>query len=417
MKTLNIQDNKNFRNFLVIIFSLIPLSIIAGNSVMELNFIIIIFSFLIYLFNNKSIYYDLKKENFILLLLILWVYLVINTFLGTDIFNSIKRNILFFKFILIIISFKYFLINYEILKKILFFWRIIILIVCFDVFFEFFLGFNVLGFQSPMKNERIVSFFKDELIVGAFLFSFMFIVTFSLLEEKKFKSAFIFGLVIFIAILLSGERSIVIKLIFSSIIIILFIQNSIKIRLLSLVVSALIILVLLNNDIIKQRYVDQIKKGLNFEDQDLKHNLLHTKYLNQSVLSYEVLKNNVFFGVGNKNYFRECIKLKNTSKDSSVKVYGYLNCYTHPHQTYYEFLSEHGIFGTLLILIIFYKLLFYENKFKLPLNKKRTLLLLKIYCLVSFLPIVPTGSFFSNFQLMLFFLNYSFYQLYLHKNT
>jgi O-antigen ligase len=33
-------------------------------------------------------------------------------------------------------------------------------------------------------------------------------------------------------------------------------------------------------------------------------------------------------------------------------------CTTHPHQIYFEFLSEHGLIGTFIILLIFYKLIF-----------------------------------------------------------
>ncbi len=414
MKKLNIKENKSFSKFLIIIFSLIPISIIAGNAVMEVNFLLIIISFLYFVFLNRSSIEEIRKDNFIYLLLILWVYLILNSFFGVDFLNSIKRNFLFFKFILIIISFKYLLTKYDILKKIIFYWTIVIMIVSLDVFFEFAFGFNMLGFESPMKNERIISFFKDELIVGCFLFSFLFIIIFSSLRDNKVKIAFSIGLIVSLAIILSGERSIVLKLIFSYLILIFFVQKNLKIKLFSLGLFVSMFFILLNIDVFKQRYIDQIKKDLNFGNQDFKHNLLQTKYLNQSVFSYEILKNKPFFGVGNKNYHKECINLKNTSKDKSIKVMT-IHCYTHPHQVYYEFIAEHGIFGTLIILIIFYKLLFSNQKFKFPENQKKLIIILKIYCLSSFLPIVPTGSFFSSFQLILFFINYSFYQIYISK--
>ena len=220
MKKLNIKENRNFSNFLLIIFSLIPISIIAGNAVMELNFLLIIISFLSYVFLNKSSIEEIKKDNFIHLLLILWAYLILNSFFGVDFLNSMKRNFLFFKFILIIISLKCLLTNYDILKKIIFYWTIVIIIVSLDVFFEFVFGFNMLGFESPMKNERIISFFKDELIVGCFLLSFLFIIIFSLLRDNKVKIAFSIGLIVSLAIILTGERSIVLKLLFSYLILI-----------------------------------------------------------------------------------------------------------------------------------------------------------------------------------------------------
>ncbi len=416
MKKLDINENESFKNFLIIIFSLIPISIMAGSAVIEINFLLIIFSFLTYLFLNKSLIKEIKKDNFMHLLLILWAYLILNSFFGIDFLNSIKRNFLFFKFILIIISLKYLLINYDILKKIIAYWTVIIMIVSLDVFFEYIFGFNMLGFESPMKDERIVSFFKDELVVGSFLYSFFFMIIFPLLKDNKVKIAFAVGFVLSLAIILSGERSVVLKLIFSYFILIFFIQRNLKIKLFSIGLTIFLFFILLNINNIKHRYIDQIKKDLVFDHQNLKLNLLETKYLNQSVFSYEILKNNIFFGVGNKNYHKACINLKNTSKDRLISEHYFVHCYTHPHQVYYEFIAEHGIFGTLIILVIFYKLLFSDKKIKISENKKKLIILLKIYCLSSFLPIIPTGSFFSSFQLLLFFMNYGFYQVYILKN-
>jgi len=416
VKKLNINENESFKNFLIIIFSLIPISIIAGNAVMEINFLLIIFSFLTYLFLNKSLIKEIKKDNFIHLLLILWTYLILNSFFGVDFLNSIKRNFLFFKFILIIISLKYLLTNYDILKKIITYWTVIIMIVSLDIFFEFIFGFNMLGFESPMKNERIISFFKDELVVGSFLYSFFFMIIFPLLKDNKVKNAFAVAFIVSLAIILTGERSVILKLIFSYFILILFVQRNLKIKLFSIGLVICLFFILLNIDILKNRYIDQIKKDLTFEHQNLKLNLLETKYLNQSVFSYEILKNNIFFGVGNKNYHKACINLKNTSKDRLISEHYFVHCYTHPHQVYYELIAEHGIFGTLIILVIFYKLLFSDKKIKFSENKKKLIIILKIYCLSSFLPIIPTGSFFSSFQLLLFFINYGFYQVYILKN-
>ena len=51
-------------------------------------------------------------------------------------------------------------------------------------------------------------------------------------------------------------------------------------------------------------------------------------------------------GVGNKNY-----RVETCSKQSLI-----YDCYytTHPHQIYFEFLSEHGLVGTAILLSIFF---------------------------------------------------------------
>ena len=62
---------------------------------------------------------------------------------------------------------------------------------------------------------------------------------------------------------------------------------------------------------------------------------METKYLNQSLFSYEILKDNYFLGVGTTNYFSACSDLKNTPKKDVIQVNA-VHCYTHPHQFYYE---------------------------------------------------------------------------------
>ena len=79
-------------------------------------------------------------------------------------------------------------------------------------------------------------------------------------------------------------------------------------------------------------------------------NVKNTLYFNLYESGFEVFKNNKLLGVGNKNYRIEtCNDIQKNNK--------YI-CTTHPHQIYFEFLSEHGLIGTLIILGIFYKLIF-----------------------------------------------------------
>ena len=78
------------------------------------------------------------------------------------------------------------------------------------------------------------------------------------------------------------------------------------------------------------------------------------------------------------------------------------------HQTYLEFLSEHGIFGTTVILLIFYLLIF--SKFKLFFKSYKNIQLgTFIYLLFAFSPFLPSGSFFSDYSITLFFINMSIF--------
>ena len=137
-------------------------------------------------------------------------------------------------------------------------------------------------------------------------------------------------------------------------------------------------------------------------------------YLNQFLFSYEILKQNYLLGVGTKNYLIACSGLKDTSKNELIRK-KVTNCYTHPHQFYYEFISEHGVLGTITILTLILMLFLKEKNIVMDRKKKRKLFIFKIYIIISLIPIIPTGSFFSSLQLFQFFINYSFYQIYLLK--
>ena len=65
----------------------------------------------------------------------------------------------------------------------MFFWSCIIVFIIFDIFFESIFGHNIIGNESPDKT-RIVSFFKDETVVGALILCFGYIITTYNLHEN-----------------------------------------------------------------------------------------------------------------------------------------------------------------------------------------------------------------------------------------
>ena len=81
-------------------------------------------------------------------------------------------------------------------------------------------------------------------------------------------------------------------------------------------------------------------------------NTSNDKYIKLYKSGYSVFKNYPFFGVGNKNYRVETCKSK-----FDQQKFDYV-CLTHPHQLYLELLSEHGLFGSTIILSIFFYLMF-----------------------------------------------------------
>ena len=119
----------------------------------------------------------------------------------------------------------------------------------------------------------------------------------------------------------------------------------------------------------------------------------------------QVFKNNKIFGVGNKNYRIE----------SCEKELRYYYCSTHPHQIYFELLSEHGIVGSFIIIFILFKL-FFSNIIKSLKSSNYLKLGSSIYITLIFIPLLPSGAFFNNFLLTIFIINLSIFYA-LDKNS
>ena len=279
-------------------------------------------------------------------------------------------------------------------NKVIKVWCLTILVVLADVCFEFYFGKNIIGFGG-LYGDRIVSFFKDEPIVGGYIFGFYLIFLGYLLDkfDGKYKYiVLIFGIVFLLAIILTGERSNGIKAVIGTLLLVLFYKKiNIKYKI-SVLVSFVVIIsfFVLNFDFLKMRYTSQFKNFLNTDN----------IYFNLYKSGYQVFKNYPILGVGNKNYRIETCN-ENFKEHKNKEHYV---CQTHPHQIYLEILSEHGLVGFILIFYILYKLIFSRIKeilYGSSYVQKGSL----IYMLLNFLPVLPSGAFFGDFSITLFLIN------------
>ena len=398
------MQKQKFEGIYLFLISILPLSIIVGPSISLLNTLLIVILFLI-TFNSYKI--KIEKIFLLYLLIILYVYLIFNSFISIDYKEGIYRNLGFLRFIILFIVINFFFKISNNQFKFLNFWSAIILIVVFDSFVEFSFGKNLLGYGDDLYVDRIVSFFKDEPIVGAYLLGFNFIIVGYFFEKfykqnLKLKLALFFILFILVGcILITGERSNGIKAIIG-LMIFLFLNNKIsaKIKILiflfSLVFTGLIIS---NSNYLKVRYGQQLFTQLfdnNQRDQFIQNNL----YLKLYKSGLAVFKDNPIFGVGNKNY--RVITTKNI--ETKINEDYILN--THPHQIYIELLSEHGLVGTVILLSIFFYLIFKNLKI-IIISRNSIQLGCFTYLIINFLPILPSGSFFNDFSSTLFWINLS----------
>ena len=399
--------NKFANLVFLIIFSFVPISILIGSSVSLIS--VLLLSLYYVLTSLKKDFSYLLNEKTILILILLNFYLIFNSLISIDFNLGFFRNFGFVRYILLFLAINYFIKVSNNLDKVFKFWTLILLIVFFDVFYEFFNGQNILGFVSENK-KRIVSFFKDEQVVGAFLNGFIFVIIgflFQKFEEKKNYEKFLIILFVFLAILsmiFTGERSNTIKLIFGLAIFFYF-NDKIKLKhkiifVFSFIFSFFIIFnhffSISEQGHLKHRYYNDLVQRIT--NKEKRETYIYFILYKSGI---EVFKHNPIFGVGNKNYRVESC-LKENRKSSN-----YL-CATHPHQIYFEFLSEHGLFGTLILLSILFYLIF-KNYKKMIIKKNLIQLGCFCYLLTNFIPFVPGGSFFADFNSTFFWVNFSIY--------
>jgi O-antigen ligase len=390
-----VNFNKHIQNYFLALFSIIPLTIIAGSAVSVINILLIDLSFIIFITYKKKFYFI--KNKTIIYFFILYFYLIFNSFISVDYSEGILRNFGFLRIIILFVAINYFFKNEIFFKKVFKFWCLVIFIVLIDVLIESFTGKNILGFGGEIYHKRIVSFFKDEPIAGGYLNGFFLIIIGFLLNEFKDNRNYLiilFSVIFIISILLTGERSNTLKAIFGiSLFFILYKNLNLKKKIIIIFSTILLILIIIfNSHFLKVRFIYQINHLLN-------QNNIYFKVYDSA---FEVFKNNKLLGVGNKNYRVEtCNEIKSKK---NIKYF----CTTHPHQIYFEFLSEHGLIGSIIILSIFYKLIF--SKILGTIREKNYVKIGSlIYLLLIFIPIIPSGAFFNNYVLTIFTINLSIF--------
>jgi len=166
--------------------------------------------------------------------------------------------------------------------------------------------------------------------------------------------------------------------------------------------SILVCLVYLNTDSdYKWRYFNQIE--LLFKKDGLTKYLDNSQYGAHRNVAKEIFLDNPIFGSGIKNFRVE--SAKKIYEDLQHKK-NHLRVSNHPHELYYEFLSETGLFGYSAFLTFIIFSLFFSIKNYL-LEKNTFQLSGILFVLTSIIPLLPSGSFFSTYSSSFFWINYA----------
>ena len=401
------MNNKILNSYFLLLFSFIPASIIVGPAVSLINILLIDFSFIFLILYKKD--YSFLSNKTVKFIIFLSLYLIFNSIISKDFSISAYRNFGFIRFGILFLAFNYFFYNKSFIDRVLTVWIITLSILSLDVYIESIFGQNILGYGEEY-GQRIVSFFKDEPIVGGYINGFYLIIIGHLFYMNKNISnkykyiILIFSMFFISAIILTGERSNAIKAI-SGFFLFYFFNDFFKVKekIFAILLLILIFVFLLNSsNFLKLRYGGQffnpIISILQTNNESAAGNKLEKNiYINLYRSGFEVFKKYPFFGVGNKNYRVEtCINRKNSK----------YSCNTHPHQVYFEFLAEHGFVGSMILLFILFNLIF--SKIRVILNSKNYFQLgCLIFLTTLFIPLLPSGAFFTDYNLTIFWVNLS----------
>ena len=401
------MNSKILNYYFLFLFSFIPASIIIGPAISLVNILLIDISFIFLIFYKKD--FKFLSNKTIKLIILLCLYLVFNSIVAKDFSISANRNFGFIRFGILFLAFNYFFYNKSFINRVLIVWITTLSILSLDTYIESFFGQNILGYGEEY-GRRIVSFFKDEPIVGGYINGFYLIIIGYLFYINKNTSnkykyiILIFSIFFITAIILTGERSNAIKAV-SGFFLFYFFNDFFKFKekIFSILLLILIFVFLFNtSNFLKLRYGGQFLKPIISVFQvnnelNKQNKLKDSLYIRLYQSGFEVFKKYPVFGVGNKNY-----RVETCSTEKNSKYF----CSTHPHQIYFEFLSEHGLVGSMILFFILFNLIF--SKIRIIINSNNSLQLgCLIFLITSFIPLLPSGAFFADYNLTIFWVNLS----------
>ena len=363
------------------------LSTLIGTFILNMTLAIFCITFLIFYIENKS-----KVEvilNFKIFYLLI-IFLFINSILSDHLLYSARSSLNLIKNIIFLIGcYLIFKLDEKIFNRFIKLVFLIFIFTSLDTILQYLTGKDIFGYpQSKLHYGRLSGPFGDELIVGSFLskISFISILYFLTNFKNKYYDLF-FLLFAILLVLVTKERSASIMLILTSIIYIIFRIENFKFKIITLVLT----LSLIGSSLM---FVPDTVKRFKFMYGSEK-SFFNTQWGAHFLTSYEIFKKNPLIGSGIRTFRYECSKdyLENINSKAVD-----LRCSTHPHNFYFEILSETGGIGILTFLFF---LLLVLRKILSSLNGKfRDKKLYISLCLFFFFfwPIKTTGSIFASWN-------------------
>ena len=410
------------KNFISIFVSVIPISYILGNFILNLNvLLIIIFGLINYIQGYRFKFSTIDKIVIFFFLYILFTS-ILNTieinFFSTNLNNYyiLNKSLLFLRYLFLYFSIRLFVENKLIDFKIIFYsYSIVVSFVSIDIIFQFFNSKDLLGFISPYDHKNTGPF-NDEAIAGGFIQRFSLFIFYTFIMFASFKNIaskiYLLSLIFFIlsiSIIFSGNRMPLI-LFFLSIFLILITNKTLKRYLIHIFVFIFLISFITINSSSQLKayyksFFDQSEKMFSlfsYRITGIGSDLLYEKrpnYIHEFDAGIATFKLNKYFGGGIKSFRFNCPGRKIQTINERT------TCNMHPHNYYLEILTDLGIIGFLIFISLILFVLFKAYKVLLYSNNKYIYSPFLYIFIMEIFPIKSSGSFFTTNNSVIIFLS------------
>jgi O-antigen ligase len=405
----------NFKNQVNLIYIqkylifFLPISLVIGSAAININVILIDTLFLIFFFLKKIHLAKIVKK----VLILIFLFLLMNNLFSLDNQLSLRGSLGFIKYVLLFLALVTFFEQNFIHRNI--FYKIIlytVLAVSIDTLIQYSFGTSITGsIPQDSHGYRLSGPFGTEYVVGAFLSKLLYIGIIAIcLNSKKNIYSFLYLIWIIGVIFLTNERSSFYVSILSlfGFMILFRVAAVTKFIVIGAVISLGFILST-SDPGFKNKYINSTihefgldkKTHIVNEDKSIEYkSFLDSRYGAHFLTAYEIFKDHYIIGSGIKTFRKVCEYKKYENINSQ---YSFARCNTHPHNFYLEILSETGavIFISFIIFIGSILIRLLQNYIK----DKHTVTVASIcLCFVLFWPIQTTGSFFSTFNGVFYFI-------------
>ena len=366
-------------------------AIVTGPFLSDLFLSLIAIYFVFILFFIKP--FEIIPKEFTYLFFLSFFYIIFRSTLSDFSFNSLSYDgvIFYFRYYFFCIGILYLSINNKnLIKNIIFISLVTSLVVISDGTLQLITGKNILGWEI---TYRVSGLFKDELVIGIFLSKIILMcyTYYDLTYPNKYERFRHFYLLLgFIFLIYTRERAAIVLFILYFLLYFTFIKKFNLKKNLTIIVSVIIVLTF----------------TLIFSKQVSNYLLITIAQINQGYIAflpypegYEGLilsalniftENNIFFGSGANTFRNLCIE------------YSFKNfCTSHPHNYYVQNLIDLGIFGIVLMFIIYVKVMIYFFRLNYQNILLRGFILIG---LINYFPLIPSMNFYNNWTNVIIYL-------------